>query len=319
MAGTVLFLSIIISGCTEEQNTHFRKCSRWLRGGHRERFLSGHKATGRHCGDAVEWTAGRHWPAFQEQWCLSYRPISRIVLTVSRCRYLFYCRLSTACLYVDMERVVSVYREEHEPPSAGAVNRLSFFFYSLTKVSWRGKRTIPFTRWVTHHPRRVQVGPAAMRLTFASKIVCLPPYEMLQAPQAERQHFFFMGKWRAGGGRTCAYNSRQRWAGVAVVPFWLYFCFSLLFSFQAQTEILICEPALLYMWSPPDNQCQHFFLKVPIITLGEYQVLVILTHIIFVIADRDKRSLIYCNMLFASIVTATSNLAIVERFFVVSE
>lgn len=98
-------------------------------------------------------------------------------------------------------------------------------------MSWRGKRTIPFTCWVTHHPRSARVGPAAMRLTFASKVVCLPPYEMLQAPQAEKQQFcfvFFMGKWRAGGGRT----SRQRWAGVTVVPFWLYFCFSLLFSFH---------------------------------------------------------------------------------------
>lgn len=38
-----------------------------------------------------------------------------------------------------------------------------------------------------------------MRLTFASKVVCLPPYEMLQAPQAEEQQFFLWGNEELAG------------------------------------------------------------------------------------------------------------------------
>lgn len=85
LAGTVLFLSIIISLVVREQNIHFYKCSRWQRGQHRESFLSGHKATGCHCEDAVEWTARRHWPGLEEWSCLSYCPISHVPSTVLRC------------------------------------------------------------------------------------------------------------------------------------------------------------------------------------------------------------------------------------------
>lgn len=168
-----------------------------------------------------------------------------------------------------MERVVSVYRQEHEPLSAGAANRPSFFL-QFNKSVPEGK---------TNHSVHLLSNSSSKKCTgwpcsYEADICiwgCLPSSLWNVAGTAGRKAaVFFMGKWRAGGGRTCAYNSRQRLDGVAVVPFWLYFCLSSLFSFHKHSLKFPCD-------NRPSLTCDHLLIiSVPIITLGEYQLLVTL-------------------------------------------
>lgn len=87
-----------------EQNTHFYKCSLWLRGRHTESFLSGHRATGCHCADAAEWTARRPRPSLERS-CLSCCPISHVSSTAFRCCYGLLCilLLNQPCYNTDLE------------------------------------------------------------------------------------------------------------------------------------------------------------------------------------------------------------------------